>query len=162
MKNPKYVVLSLLIILFFSSVNFAQMRNDGKRGDMREMIKKKLQLTADQEKKISEPRLNHQERIIDLTSQLKKKELEKEKILSGDAVQRDDMLRVTKEMQEVKNKIEAEKINHQMDIYEILDANQKQIWKDMQLRADKMKMHMRKGMKDRMQNRTKDRDNNQK
>ncbi len=160
MKNLKYVVLSLLIILFFSSVNFAQMKNDGRRGDMREMVKKKLQLNADQEKKISDLRLNFQDRLIDLTLQLKKKELEKEKILSGDIVKRDDMLRVTKEMQEVKNKIEAEKINHQMDVYEILDANQKQIWKDMQLKADKMKLHMRKGMKDRMHNRSQDRDNN--
>jgi Spy/CpxP family protein refolding chaperone len=126
------------------------------RGTRMEMMMKKLQLTDDQQKKISDIRLQHQERMIDLTSELKKKELQKEKILSGDQVQRNDLLKITSEIGEVKNKIAAERVNHQMDVYNLLDANQKQTWQKMMLNMDNMRYKMRGemmgGMRDRMRN----------
>lgn len=156
MKNLKYVALSLLVVLLFNSVSYSQMKDRGNRDNMREMIKNKLQLTPEQEKKITELKLQHQENLIDLTSALKKKELQKEKILSGDVIQRNDMINVTKEIEEIRGKIALERINHQMDVYDQLDAKQKEIWKDMQLKKDKMKMRIKDGIKDRMNDCMKD------
>jgi hypothetical protein len=155
------LLMSLFVIIILGSVSYAQMGEWGNRSNMREMIKKKLQLTPEQEKKISELRLNHQERMIDLTAEIKKKELAKEKVLSSDLIQRDDMLKITKDIQDIKNQIEIENVNHQMDIYSLLDANQRQTWKDMMLKKDRMKFRMtdrmrsetRNGMNDRRKDR---------
>ena len=157
MKNLKIVVFSLLIAVLFNPFSYSQMRQNSRSDGMRDMIKNKLQLTPEQEKTIAQLRLKHEQDLVDLTSSLKKKELEKEKILLGDVVKRDDILKVTKEIEEVKGKIGVERMNHQMDVYEQLDAKQKEIWKDMQLRKDKMKMRMKDGMRERMKNRTMDR-----
>lgn len=159
MKNLKYAVLSFMIILLLSSLSYPQMRDRDTRDGMREMVKKKLQLTSEQEKKINDLRLIHKERLIDLTSELKKKELQKEKILSGDVIDRNQLIKITNEIGEIKNRIMTERINHQMDVYENLDANQKIIWKDMMLKGDRMKkemmLGMRDNMKDKMMNRNK-------
>ena len=157
MKNLKIVVFSLLIAILFNPFSYSQMRQNPRSDGMRDMIKNKLQLTPEQEKTIAQLRLKHEQDLVDLTSSLKKKELEKEKILLGDVVKRDDILKVTKEIEEIKGKIGVERMNHQMDVYEQLDAKQKEIWKDMQLRKDKMKMRMKDGMRERMKNRTMDR-----
>ncbi len=153
MKNAKYLVLSILLTLFLNSASFSQMHDRGSRDGMRDMMIKKLQLTPEQEKKISDLRLQHQSRLIDLNAELKKQELQKEKLLSGDVIDRNDMLNNAKEIGEIRNQIAAERINHQMDVYENLDANQKQIWKDMMLKGGKMKMRMKNDMKDKMQDR---------
>ncbi len=159
MKNLKYFLFTIIIILLFNSFGYSQMRDRGDkdmRGTRMEMMMKKLQLTDDQQKKISDLRLQHQERMVDLTSELKKKELQKEKILSGDQVQRNDLLKITAEIGDVKNKIAAELVNHQMDVYNLLDANQKQTWQKMMLNMDNMRYKMRGemmgGMRDRMRN----------
>lgn len=158
MKNLKLAVLSFMIILLLSSLSYPQMRDRSMRDGI-EMIKKKLQLNAEQEKKFNDLRLKHQERLIDLTSDLKKKELQREKTLSGDVIDRNELIKITNEIGEIKNKIMTEKINHQMDVYENLDANQKIIWKDMMLKGDRMKkgmmIGMRNNMKDKMMNRNK-------
>lgn len=157
MKNAKYLVLSILLTLFLSSASFSQMHERTSRDGMRDMMIKKLQLTPEQEKKISDLRLQHQGRLIDLNAELKKRELQKEKILSGDVIDRNDMLNNAKEIGEIRNQIAAEKINHQMDVYENLDANQKQIWKDMMLKGGRMRMKndIKDKMQDRMMNREK-------
>ena len=153
MKNLKYLTISLVMVMLLGTFGFAQMRNLGDRQDMRETMKKKLQLTDEQSKKIDQLRFNFQEKMIDLTSQLKKKELEREKIFSGDDINRADLVNNTKDTQNIKNQIGLEKINHQMDVYDNLNANQKQIWKDMQLKRDRMKHGMRNEMRDKVRER---------
>ena len=82
---------------------------------------------------------------------LKQKELELKKLKQNDNVSRNDLINLTKELSAIKNEIELAKINHQMDVYEYLDANQKKIWMEQKTKfgfmKDKMKnkMHHRKG-----------------
>lgn len=154
MKSTKFIVLSLAMIIVVTTFSYPQMRQRN-FDDMRQMVKNKLNLTPEQEKKISDLRFQHQEKLIDLTSDLKKKNLEKEKILSADVVKRDELIKVTKEIGELRNKVEVENINHQMDVYDILDANQKSVWKDMQLKKEKMKFMMKDRMKERFHDKMK-------
>lgn len=153
MRNLKYIVLSIITILLLSSTGYSQMKDRGDRnlrGSRIEMMMKKLQLTDDQQKGFTDLRLQHQERMVDLTSELKKKQIQKEKILSGDVIQRSDLLKVTSEIGDIKNKIAAERVNHQMDVYNILDSNQRQTWQKMMLNMDRMKNNMRGKMMDGM------------
>jgi protein CpxP len=153
MKNIRFLTISVLLVIVMSSFGFSQMRNRDERPDMGDMMKKKLQLTDEQAQKIEQLRFNFQEKMIDLNSQLKKKELEREKILSDENLNRSDLVSITKEIQNAKNNIAIEKVNHQMDVYDILNANQKQIWKKIQLKMDGMKYRMKNEFKDRMMER---------
>lgn len=162
MKGLKYILISVLILVLFNSFGYSQMRERGDRnqhGARMEMMMKKLQLTDDQQKKITDLRLQHQERMIDLTSELKKQQLQKEKILTADQIQRSDLLNVTQEIGNIKNKIAAERVNHLMDVYNILDANQRQTFKKMMLNMDRMNYKTRDNMMGRMRDRMKNRMN---
>lgn len=161
MKYLKCAALSLILLISLSISSYPQMRERQRFDGFREKIKEQLNLTPEQEKKISELRLNHQERMIDLKSELEKKELQKEKILSNDQITRNDMLKITNEINEIRNRIDTERMNHEMDVYENLDNNQKIIWKDLQIKKDKMKDRMKDGVKNRMRDGMKKRMQNQ-
>ncbi len=161
MKYLKCATLSLILLLSISISSYPQMRERQRPDGFREKIKEQLNLTPEQEKKISELRLNHQERMIDLKSELEKKELQKEKILSNDQITRNDMLKITNEINEIRNRIDTERMNQEMDVYENLDNNQKMIWKDLQIKKDKMKDRIKDGVKDRMRDGMKKRMQNQ-
>ncbi len=150
MKYLKCAALSLILLISLSISSYPQMKERQRPECFRENIRKQLNLTPEQEKKISDLRLSHQERMIDLNSELEKKELQKEKILSNDQITRNDMLKITNEINEIRNRIDAERMNHEMDVYENLDNNQKMIWKDLQIKKNKMKDRMKDGVKDRM------------
>ena len=153
MKNLKFLAVSLVLVSLIGSFGFAQMRDRGDRGersDKQDMMKKKLQLTDEQSKKIDQLRYNFQEKMIDLNAQLKKKELERKKMIDGDNLSRNDLVNITKDIQDIKNNIGLEFVNHQMDIYENLNANQKRIFKDMILKMDKMKLKMKNQMRDKI------------
>jgi hypothetical protein len=71
------------------------------------------------------------------------------KLISSENISRAQMLSLTKELNVIKNEIALARTNHKMDVYEILDNNQKKIW-----------MEQRKGferMKDKIKNRKKER-----
>ena len=138
-------------MIFISQDNFAQknFRENGKK--FREDFKKQLNLTQDQQKKIQELKLAHQEQMIKLRSDAELKELEIRKLIASDNVSRNEMIKLTKELNAIKNEIEIAKVNHKMDVYDNLDANQKKLWMEQKekfgMMKDKMKdkCHNRRG-----------------
>jgi hypothetical protein len=153
MKNLKFLAVSLVLVMLLGSFGFAQMRNRSERSDMRDMMKKKLQLTDEQSKKIDQLRYNFQEKMIDLNAQLKKKELERKKMIAGDNFNRADLVNITKDIQDIRNNIGLEFVNHQMDVYDNLNGNQKQIFKDMILKMDRMKFKVKNQIRDKVRDR---------
>jgi Spy/CpxP family protein refolding chaperone len=150
MYKKVYLLSIILISLFFSSPSFSQGNSGNGDKQFRGGFANELNLNMEQEDLISKMRLEHQSKMIDLTSELKKKVLEKKKILLNENISRDEMLGITREISEIKNKIELLRINHQMDIYDVLDANQKSTWKNLQLKNDGRKVRMKREMFDRM------------
>ncbi len=138
-------------MIFISQDNFAQknFRENGKK--FREDFKKQLNLTQDQQKKIQELKLAHQEQMIKLRSDAELKELEIRKLIGSDNVSRNEMIKLTKELNAIKNEIEIAKVNYKMDVYDNLDANQKKLWMEQKEKfgmiKDKMKdkCHNRRG-----------------
>ena len=113
-------------------------------------LKERLNLTDEQENKIESLRLSHEEAMIKLRADLELKELEIRKIRSGDNLSRDEMIRITKEISAIKNEMALARVNHQMDVYDILDANQRKIWMETQDKFGHMKNRMMDKMRDRM------------
>jgi Spy/CpxP family protein refolding chaperone len=154
MKNSALFILALLFLsASFISIQSQQrkmMHQDGNKENLREQ----LNLSEDQMKKIDDLRLIHNEKMIDIKAELAKKKLEMKKLRSGDELSRNELLKITKEMSEIKIKIAVEKVNHQMDVYDQLSKEQKKIWSKMHFNKERRmnmdKMHDGKRDRDRL------------
>lgn len=146
----KKLIIVLSVLFAITALNqqlFAQKKDNPRSRDYRGDLKEQLNLSEDQEKKIETLRLSNKESMIKLKSDLELKELEVRKLKLIDKFSRNEMLNLTKEMNEIKNQIALTKTNHQMDVYDILDDSQRKIWLDKQEEFGRMKNRM----KDKMQ-----------
>lgn len=131
MKTNFFLVITTILVLGIISDSFAQMERMKMCEKMRDRMEERLNLTEAQIAKVEELRTNHQKKMIDLKANLEKKEVELKALRRSDKLNRSDLLKLTKEISEIKNAMAAEMANHQMDIYELLDNNQKKIWRDL-------------------------------
>lgn len=134
MKTKFLLALVTIFALSLFTDSFAQMERMKMRERMRDRIEEKLNLTDSQKAKIEELRVNHQKKMIDLKANLEKKEVELRALRNSDKLNRGDLMKLTKEINEIKNSMAVEMANHHMDIYELLDNNQKQLWREMRPR----------------------------
>lgn len=139
MKNVIWLLAVVIAIAFVAQDNFAQKKFREKGKEFREDFKKQLNLTEEQEKKIEQLRLAHQEQMIKFRSDVELKELEIRKLVSSDNVTRSEMIKLTKEMNAIKDEIELARVNHKMDVYDNLDANQKKLWMEQKEKVGMMK-----------------------
>ena len=107
---------------------------DGKRYRDKDRIHEKLNLTDEQENKIEGLRINHQKQMIDFRAELDKKELELQELNNKGEYTRDEFIAKIKELSEIRNRMQLAGANHQMDIYELLDPEQKATWNDIRKR----------------------------
>lgn len=143
-KGKKMLKKTALIALVFAmavcSTPFAQREPGERKGkDF-----KQLNLTPDQKKQIESKRIELKERMIDLRAQLEKKELERNKLFLNENISRSELINLTKDISEIKNEMEIARVNHSLDVFELLDANQKVIWKEMQIKRDRFKDGMKR------------------
>jgi Spy/CpxP family protein refolding chaperone len=149
MKN---LILALSVLFVTTVLNpqlYSQKRDHSKMTDSQMNLKEQLNLSEDQEKKIDGLRLSHEEAMIKFRSDLELKELEMRKLKSSEKLSRAEMINITKEISSVKNDMALARTNHQMDIYDLLDENQRKIWSDKQENFGHMKHKMRDKMHDR-------------
>lgn len=121
------------------------------RGKGKALMAEKLNLTADQQKKIEELRTSHQKQMIDLRADMAKLHLEKKEMLNKGNYDRKAFLALEEKIGKQRNVIETARANHQMDVYEVLDAKQKEIWNDRPAfnrmgKAGRMERGMRRNM----------------
>ncbi|MDY0083949.1 MAG: hypothetical protein RBR74_12265 [Ignavibacteriaceae bacterium] len=131
MKKILIPLITVLVIIGFNQDAFAQKEQNKGRQYQRENHFDKLNLTAEQKSQIESLRFKNQEEMIKLRAELNLKELEMKKLKTSDNFSRKDVLKLTSEINEIKSKIDLAKTNHKMDVYELLDANQKKIWNEM-------------------------------
>lgn len=153
MKN----LIGVMVVLF-ASVVFGQQMNDKMKDhqrprDMKMNLKQQLNLSAEQEKKIDELRSSLVEKMIKLNADLDLKELEMKKLSSSENLTRSDMIKLTNDIGVIKNNIALARVNHQMDVYEILDNTQRKIWMEKQEMFGGIKDKMKNKMKDKMRGR---------
>lgn len=127
MKSFMKIVMPMVLIVFSIGV-FAQPEPGMGMGKRKAMMHEKLNLTADQEKKIEDLRTAHQKKMIDLRADMQKLHLEKKELLSKGNYDRKAFLALEDKIMKQRNTIETAMANHQMDVYELLDAGQKEIW----------------------------------
>ncbi len=132
MKRMTMISLMLGLVLFFSGVVTAQ-PGRGYPGAGRCMDD--LKLTKDQETKIEALRLDHQKKMIDLRSDLEKVQLEMKQLLAKGDYTRAEYLALNAKLGKAREALQTSRANHQMDIYDLLDKDQKATWN--KFRADR-------------------------
>jgi len=120
-------VMPIALIVFTIGV-FAQPEPGMGMGKRKAIMHEKLNLSPDQEKKIEDLRTAHQKKMIDLRADMQKLQLDKKELLSKGNYDRKAFLALQDKIMKQRNTIESTMANHQMDVYELLDANQKLIW----------------------------------
>jgi Spy/CpxP family protein refolding chaperone len=123
------VVLAALLIsgnLFSQEFHHGNRERDGMRN--RDRIQEKLNLSEEQIDKIEALRLSHKKEMINLNADVELKEVELEQLKSSVNFSREAYLNKVNEIITAKNKIALARANHQMDVYQLLDDNQKKEW----------------------------------
>lgn len=149
MKKLIFVFLVLFAAVSINQEGYSQKRDNPKSKDFRMDLKSQLNLSEEQEKKIEALRLAQEESMIKLRSDLELKEVEIRKLKSSDKFSRSEIINLTKEINSIKNNMALTRVNHQMDVYELLDENQKKIWLDKQDQFGNMRHRMKDKMRER-------------
>lgn len=135
MKSKILVLGAVLAVLMISGNLFSQEFRQGnrERDEMRkgDRIQEKLNLSDKQVDKIEELKLSHRKEMISLRADIESKEVDQEELKSGLNFTREEYLKKVNEIISAKNKLELARANHQMDVYQLLDDNQKQEWNKM-------------------------------
>lgn len=130
MRNLIVVLTALFLITVINQEMFAQNKGNWNRNNCRMNVKERLNLTEEQQNKIESLKLAHQANMIKFRADLDLKELEIKKLKSSDKMSRSEMIRIEKEINVIKNEMALERVNHQMDVYDNLDATQRIIWSE--------------------------------
>jgi len=149
MKKLIFMLAVLFAVVSLNQEAYSQKRDNSKSKNFRMNLKEQLNLSEDQEKKIEDLRLTREESMIKFRSDLELKDLEMRKLKSSEKFSRSEMINLTKEINAIKNDMALTRVNHQMDVYELLDENQRKVWLDKQDQFGNMKHSMRDKMRER-------------
>jgi len=89
------------------------------------------QLTEEQRVKIQELRLKHMKEILPLETDLQIKRLELENLWTADKLDAKAIIAKVKEINELQNKLELTRVNHRLEIAQILTPEQRRQMQDM-------------------------------
>ena len=126
----KVLVFITASTLILSCNIFAQEMMQQKK-QFQKQVHQQLNLTEEQQTKVDALKFAHQKEMIDLKANLDKKELDMNELKSKGNYTRDEYLNKVNEIISARNKIALSVANHHMDVYQILDENQKKEWNKM-------------------------------
>ena len=109
-----------------------------------------LDLDENTLQKIKEIRLKHREKMIDLKSNIEKKELEIERVLMEEGLDKEKLLSVNEDIANLRNEVVQEMLELKIDIYEIIPVDKKE---------DAKRLIFHRGLKDRIMRDFMSRDN---
>jgi Spy/CpxP family protein refolding chaperone len=126
----KYNLLGLAVLLFsFVLITDAVAqsgRGRGGGGKNQGWRLSGLNLTQDQQEKINELRNNHWNETSKLKNDLDRLRIDKREMMSQKEVNKNDYLNIEKKMSSLREKIHLSGAEFRMNVYEILDADQRE------------------------------------
>ena len=127
MRTKMFIIIAILSALVISQYLFAQeMTQERDRDQLK--IHQKLNLTEVQQEQVDALKFDHQKEMIDLKANLEKKEIEMAELKNKSNYTREEFLNKINEIISARNEIALSLANHQMDVYQLLDDNQKKEW----------------------------------
>lgn len=131
MKTKIFVLVGILT--FVSLQNILPQEKIHKRDNCRQQCFNKLDLTEEQQEKVETMKLDHQMEMIDLKANLEKKKLGLADLKNNGNYTRDEYIGQIEQINSAKEAIAISKANFKMDVYEILDADQKKEWNELSI-----------------------------
>jgi len=129
--NLAGIAVILFIALISTQVSYGQMEKGGMhKGDHHNKMMEKLNLTDSQKEAVDNLMLSHKAEMIDLKADLDKKELDMQGLMSKGNYTRDDYLGKVKAISDAKEKLAIAKANHKMDVYDLLNEEQRKIFNE--------------------------------
>ncbi len=129
MKNSVfYVVMFAMVFLLFSADLNAQRKKIFKED--RGYFHSLLNLSEEQESKISKLRIEHQKNMVDLRSELEKAKLDLRELQTSGNYSRSEYLSAADKINSIHTRISKARANHKMDVYELLSNEQKKLWNE--------------------------------
>jgi Spy/CpxP family protein refolding chaperone len=126
MKQLTLISFTLILFLSFTIWNIAQQKDKSWDGQQRhERFAEKLNLTEEQQSAIEQIRINNQKEMIDLKSDLERKKLDVKELKTSGNYSRDEFINLVEAVNNSKKNITLSKANNMMDIYELLNTEQK-------------------------------------
>lgn len=122
-----FTLIAIISALLVSQDLFSQEMMRERDRD-RLQIHQKLNLTEEQQEKADILKLAHQKEMVDLKANHEKREIEMAELKNKGNYTREEFLAKTNEIISARNKIALSLANHQMDVYQLLDENQKKEW----------------------------------
>ena len=151
MRRSILVILGIVFLGFTGNNLFAQPTKEMRMEMMKDRIADKLNLSEEQQSSIEELKLQHQKAMISLKAEMEQKKLDiKEMKLKGN-YNREQYVAEIRDLNLIRDKIEIAKAEHQMDVYELLNDEQKATWNKMhdkfgEHRKERMDMRREKHM----------------
>ncbi len=128
MKSNIFAIIVVTLTVLMVQNDFAQERMKYKNDGNQFQMFQKLNLTEAQQDQIVTLRLDHQMEMIDLKANLQKKILEMAELKNNGNYTREAYLGNVEKINSAKNNIAISLANFQMDVYQLLDDNQKKEW----------------------------------
>lgn len=130
------LILSLAAALLLgSALVFAQPQknnergtNWGNRGFDGLRVQTMLKLTDEQSVKFNDIKYNHQLSVVDIKSEIQKNRIEVKKMMADNKIESDKLLQLTNANSELQGKIKTSKTQMWLDVYNILNDDQKETW----------------------------------
>lgn len=123
MKKLSVLILSVLLLGNISI--FSQPGLDEPRGNR---IKELLKLTPEQEKKFGDLKYQHQQGVIDIRTKIQKNRLELKKMIDDGKIDEKNILQLTDNNSKLQGDIKYSATKHWLDVYKMLNDDQKVIW----------------------------------
>ncbi len=131
MKKLSIISGLVVALVLAAAVTFYPQKVDQPRGPrFQAKMFEKLNLTDEQKDKIEQLGIEHQKVMIDLRADMQKKHLAMKELMRKGNYSRDDFMNMVNEMNAARDKIAAARANHRMDVYELLNDQQKKIFND--------------------------------
>ncbi|MEA2041889.1 MAG: periplasmic heavy metal sensor [Bacteroidota bacterium] len=124
MKNSK-LKISIVVILLLASFSFAEAQRQGMKGNNTGPMHEMLNLTDEQDSKITELRTNHMSEMLPLKNDIKLKEAELTILTSADKADMAAINSKLDEISEIKLTLAKNREAHRQDVRSILNTEQR-------------------------------------
>ncbi len=153
------LTFALLFGLLFTTISFAQPQHGfgpgpgiNDMGPHEGFIAKRLNLTDEQNVQFQDLMTNMKKKAIKIRSQIELKKLDVESLLRSKDFSPEDLMLLSDDIDNLQNDLRKSRLTFWTDVYNILDNNQKEMWKKGFLRfmrnAEAMQKMGMRGMKE--------------
>ena len=121
----------LAIFFLLTTMIFAQTQKNFKRGskDYNGLrVQTMLKLTDEQSEKFNDIKYTHQISVVDIQAEIQKNQIEVIKMMADNKIDSDKLLQLTNANSELHGKIKASNTQMWINVYNILNEDQKETW----------------------------------